>query len=52
MIKYDIVKNEYQGLYVVFITDLIHFNSKGIFKAPTRKECTEWLKEYKKELKI
>lgn len=48
MIKYEISYNEYQDKYVVFAMNLTNFNIKGIFSAPTRKECLEYLKQYKK----
>lgn len=46
-IKYEIVYNQYQSKYVVFKTNEINFNIKGIFSADTRKECTEWLKKHR-----
>lgn len=49
-IKYEIIFNEYQSKYVVFITDEVNFNTKGIFSADTKKECSEWLKMHKKEV--
>lgn len=51
MIKFEISYNEYQDKYVVFQMDLTNFNIKGIFSAPTRKACTEWLKQNRKGTK-
>ena len=45
---YDIVKNDYTGEYIVFKTLNECFNFKGVFHSKSRKECLEWLKEYKK----
>lgn len=44
---YYIVYNEYQEKYIVFKTDNVHFNSKSIFHSQKKKDCVEWLKEYK-----
>lgn len=51
MIKYEIAYNEYQDKYVVFAMNLTNFNIKGIFSAPTRKECLEYLKTSNKHRK-
>ena len=48
---YDIVKNDYTGEYVVFKNCEERFIAKGIFHSPSRKECVEWLKTYKNNLK-
>ena len=50
-IKYEIVYNEYQSKYIVYATNEVNFNVKGIYSANTRKECYEWLKQYRKEIK-
>lgn len=46
---YDIVKNDYTGYYVVFKTYKECMNFKGVFHSKSKKECLEWLKEYKKK---
>ena len=51
MIKYEITYNEKQEKFVLYKIDDVNFNIKGIFKANTRKECQEWLKQYRKGLK-
>ena len=50
-IIYEIIYNTYQKKYVVFKNIEGCFNFKGIFSAERKKDCIEWLKEYKgKEL--
>ena len=47
LIYYDIVYNRYQDIWVVFREDYAHLSVRPIFKADTRKECSEWLKSQK-----
>ena len=47
--KYDIAYNDYQEKYIVYETNETKFNFRGIFSANTKKECTEWLKQYRKK---
>lgn len=44
LIKYEIVYNRYQQMWVVFRTDYLHLNVRSVFRADTRKECVEWLR--------
>ena len=44
LIKYEIIYNYYQQMWIVFRTDYTHLSLRPVFKATTRKECTEWLK--------
>lgn len=50
-IKYEISYNSYLSKYVVFAINEENFNVKGIFSANSRKECVEWLKKYRKEIR-
>lgn len=47
-IKYDIAYNEHQEKYIVYVINEVNFNIKGIYSANTKKECSEWLKQYRK----
>ena len=46
-VKYEIIYNHYQQMWVVFRTDYLHLNVRSVFRAETRKQCVEWLKEYR-----
>ena len=48
-VKYDIVKNDYTGEYVVFKTFNECFNFKGVFHSKSRKECLEYIKSINKK---
>ena len=45
--KYDIVYNQYRGVYVVYKNNEEHFIAVGVFESPSRKECREYIKKIK-----
>ena len=48
LFKYTIIYNYYQQKWIVFKEDYIKYSLRPLYTADTRKECTEWLREWRK----